>query len=461
METIHLIGVGGSGMLPLAELLLRKGFHVTGSDRLLKNPTELDHLPAPIRKRLRRLTSLGAHLFAQDGTGITEQTKKIVISTAIEEDNPDLRKADAFHIPISHRAEELHRQIGDQRLLAIAGVSGKSTTAALCAWLLLKLNALNCFVGGAEILDDAQTGIGWTAVHVAHGEWSCVELDESDKSLLRFQPEIAILLNISRDHHEYEENLAIFKQFSAGVQKTILLNRDDPGCRQLSEELGRDPRVKWFTPPAPADVMQTENGVRFRFNEINMFTPLLGYHNAVNLTAALSIINEAAPHANGRTLANAAASFPGVRRRLQRYGKGNIAVYDDYAHNPEKIAALLTTLQQHYLRVFLIFQPHGYAPLKFHLPGFAEVFSTRLRKQDHLLLLPIYDAGGTTNRSISSQDLADHISFSSIQTVRDRREAIAYLRDAVRVKDAVCVVGARDDTLAEFAEQISICIGFD
>jgi UDP-N-acetylmuramate--alanine ligase len=138
---------------------------------------------------------------------------------------------------------------------------------------------------------------------------------------------------------------------------------------------------------------------------------------------------------------------------MHRYGDGPVAVYDDYAHNPEKIAAAIQALQQRYERVYVIFQPHGYGPLRFHLEAFAAAFSDTLRDQDALLFLPVFDAGGTTDRSITSADLVQRITRPSF--LLDKRVLILdHLKENTAPNDAVLVAGARDDTLAEFAADI-------
>jgi len=455
MESIHFIGIAGSGMLPLAELALKRGLRATGSDRLVRDPGNLESLSPPIRLRLQRLVSLGAQIFPQDGSGVSRETVRAVYSTAIENDNPDRLKAESLGIPLLHRSEELKNQIAGRRLLAVAGTSGKSTTTAMCAWLLQAIGELGCFVGGSEILDASDGLTGWSQVYVSQGQWACVELDESDKSLLRFSPDAALILNIARDHHALEENLDIFYEFSLNVRSILLLNESDGGCRALADRLGSDGRIHWFTPPAPQEVYHSPDGVGFLFEGERFETPHIGRHNAANLLAALAAVRLAAPCASFRTLQQAAKTFPGIRRRLQRYGSGSVAVFDDYAHNPDKIAALLEALQQRYPRLHLVFQPHGYQPLRFHLDGFAQVLTVNLRLQDHLYLLPVYDAGGTTNRSISSKDLADKIASPNVHLPASREEALNALQRHVQSGDAVAVAGARDDALAEFAQRIA------
>ncbi|MEW6238775.1 MAG: Mur ligase domain-containing protein [Candidatus Omnitrophota bacterium] len=455
MESIHLIGIAGSGMLPLAELALKRGMRATGSDRLVRDPGNLESLSPPIRLRLQRLMDLGAQIFPQDGSGVTRETVRAVYSTAIEKDNPDRLKAESFGVPLLHRSEELKNQIAGHRLLAVAGTSGKSTTTAMCAWLLQAIGELGCFVGGSDILDASDSMTGWSQVYVSQGQWACVELDESDKSLLRFAPETALILNIARDHHSLEENLDIFYEFSRNVQAILLLNESDSSCRALADRLGSDARIHWFAPPAPQAVFHLPDGVGFLFEGERFETPHIGRHNAANLLAALAAVRLTAPSASLRTLQEAAKTFPGIRRRLQRYGCGLVAVFDDYAHNPDKIAALLEALQLRYPRLHLVFQPHGYQPLRFHLDGFAQTLTAGLRPEDYLYLLPVYDAGGTTNRSISSKDLADKIPPPNVHLPASREEALNMLQQRVRSGDAVAVAGARDDALAEFAQRIA------
>lgn len=453
---IHVVGIGGSGMLPLAELLLKQGHPVTGSDRLLNNQT-LETLAPPIRKRLQRLIELGAVLVPQDGSGITNTTQRVVVSTAIETTNPDVQQANKLHIPIVHRAEELKNAISADRLLAICGTSGKSTTTALVAWLLMALNDLDCFVGGAELLDNTHGGRGWTAVHVGHGKWSCLELDESDRSLLRFSPRHALILNITADHHPYEECVKIFHQFCDQVSGFVVLNQNDPGCRLLSKDL--DPKkVIWFTPPTPDQIIQTKTGISFPSKNQTISLPLMGSHNAENATGALALLETILNTSTIAPLLPALETFPGIRRRMQRAGQSKIPVYDDFAHNPEKIAAAITALQARFHRVWVFFQPHGYGPLRFHLDGFANAFTSTLRDQDHLILLPVFDAGGTADRSVSSNDLAQRIRAKQSILVLNREQAINTICPQVQPGDVILVAGARDDTLTTFAEKLAVSL---
>ncbi len=451
MARVHLVGIGGSGMQPLAELLLKKGYTVSGSDRLILDPSQLDPISPPIRRRMERLKQFGAVLYPQDGSGLSDSTDQVVVSTAIEDDNPDVIAANQYNIPILHRSEELRNQVHEDHLLAVAGTSGKSTTAALCGWILKSLAQLDCFAGGAEILDGSE----WSAVHVGSGNWSCLELDESDKSILRFHPQHALILNITRDHHTYEENLEIFHQFARQTKGAILLNKTDEGCIHLGRQFGESTKLCWFEPPQKDIIRFSQDGIQFRWNHTEWSSSLLGLHNAENITAAVSLIMNALPDADILQIKKAVQTFPGIRRRLQRYGTNTPAVYDDYAHNPEKIKALFQCLQQHYGRACLIFQPHGYTPLRFHLNGIADVCAEVMQKNDCLILLPVYDAGGTTKRDVSSHDLMREITGKNVKVIEQRNDVTQYLQSNKHLFDAIAVAGARDDTLAQFAARIA------
>ncbi|MDX9754598.1 MAG: cyanophycin synthetase, partial [bacterium] len=379
---------------------------------------------------------------------------RVVVSTAIETTNPDIQAAQTLHIPIVHRAEELSQAIPADHLLAICGTSGKSTTTALTAWLLLAAQELHCFVGGAELLDNTPGGLGWTAVHVGQGRWSCLELDESDRSLLRFAPRHTLILNITQDHHPYEECLALFQQFCAQVTGEFFLNQADPGCQALGQRLDAS-RVYWFTPPLPEAITQTTEGIAFPYKDRTLYLPLMGVHNAENATGALTMLERVLGSASLDTLSHALQGFPGIRRRMQRAGTSRVPVYDDYAHNPEKVHAAITALQTRFARVWILFQPHGYGPLRFHLDAFAQTFSQTLRQQDHLVLLPVYDAGGTTDRGITSGDLAAQIQTRNPVSVLSRDDILATLPTQVQPGDAILVAGARDDTLTTFADHIA------
>ena len=219
---LHLVGIAGVGMSALAQALINAGHVVTGSDRFLDQGRE----NLGVLETLRRA---GAKLFPQDGSGVTAQTSAVVVSTAIEADNPDLAAAKKFGVPVRHRSELLAELVAGKKLLAIAGTAGKTTTTALVGHLLVELGADPSVVNGGVVLGWQQPDALGSARKGRDDLW-VLETDESDRSLLRFAPDWAIITNISKDHFELDEVVALFRKFSAQVKTGIICG---PGVAEL------------------------------------------------------------------------------------------------------------------------------------------------------------------------------------------------------------------------------------
>ncbi len=402
----HLIGIGGVGMSALATALVRLGDEVTGADRTLGTPN------------IRFLESLGIRVYPDDGSGIDDSTDEVVVSTAIEDDNPGLRRAKELGIPVAHRAAALARALSGHKLVAVAGTCGKSTVTAMLGHVLQECGLDPLCVNGANVP-------GWEgAVRFGRGEYAVAEVDESDKSLVAFKPYAAIVTNASADHYSKEEMDEVFDAFVKECAGPVVDGR-------LSGISGCE-----------AD------------------TSLPGRHNREN--AALALRMALALGCDEATARAALLSFRGVERRLQRIDSacaGAPAVYDDYAHNPEKLHAMWTTLAEKYPRgVCAVWRPHGYAPLRKMKDALADMFAETVRPQDRLLLLPVYDAGGTTDRTINS----DALLAALYERGQKRAEIVgnldmAYEWCAAHKDGYECFVtcGARDPGLPELAKRLS------
>ena len=363
----HLVGIGGVGMSALATALLRQGYTVTGADRSLDTPN------------IRFLKSIGIEIFPDDGSGIDEETAEVIVSTAIEESNMAIRRARELQIPIVHRARALSRALSHKRLVAVAGTCGKSTVTAMLGHILTQCGLDPFCVNGANVP-------GWEgAVRFGVGEYAVAEVDESDKSLVEFSPYAAIITNASADHFSKEEMDSVFDDLASKCSGPVIDGRND------------------LTSQSQLDEVETS---------------MPGKHNRQNASLALKMA--LALGCDEETARAALKTFGGVERRLQRVfpkietSQNKTAIYDDYAHNPEKLCAMWTTLAEHYPEgVCVIWRPHGYAPLRKMLLPLAEMFNKTIRPQDKLLLLPVYDAGGTTDRSINSDNLLAELSALS------------------------------------------------
>ena len=405
----HLIGIGGVGMSALATALVRLGEEVTGADRTLGTPN------------VRFLESLGVRIYPDDGSGVDASVGEVIVSTAIEETNAGLVRARELGIPVTHRAAALSRALSGRKLVAVAGTCGKSTVTAMLGHVLAECGLDPLCVNGANVP-------GWEgAVRFGRGEYAVAEVDESDKSLVAFRPYAAVVTNASADHYSKEEMDEVFDAFV----------RD---CRGPVVD-GRRP-----------DVAGEEAD-----------TPLPGRHNREN--AALALRMAVALGCDEARARAALLSFRGVERRLQRIvaGAGGDtaapAVYDDYAHNPEKLHAMWTTLaEKHGRGVCAVWRPHGYAPLRKMKDALAKMFAETVRPQDMLLLLPVYDAGGTTDRSINSNALIDALAAlgrTNAALVADLDAAYEWC--AAHRGDFGCFVtcGARDPGLPTLAKRLA------
>ena len=427
--TIHLVGIGGVGMGALAQAYLDAGHAVSGADRSLR----ADGSRTPV---LDALAAEGVRLFPDDGSGIDAGTERLVVSTAIEDTNPDLMAARARGIPVVHRAAALSELLSGRKLVAVAGTCGKSTVTAILGHVLVECGFDPVVVNGAQIAGWDANGARVGSVRKGAGEYAVAEVDESDKSLTAFSPYAAIITNASADHYSKEEMDAVFDAFIRDVPGPIIDGRDSSGKRYPS---------------------RFAQGVE---EAIGAF-PMPGAHNRANARLALAMAC-----ALGADLAQAAAAlttFPGVERRLQRVGfvlcgDRQVAVYDDYAHNPEKLHAMWTTLAEAYPRgVAAVWRPHGYGPLRKMLEPLAAAFRDVMRPQDALVLLPVYDAGGTADRSVNSDAIAARLADApgEVSLVNDLKEAEAYLRARADACGAIVTAGARDPGLPVLARRLA------
>jgi UDP-N-acetylmuramate--alanine ligase len=426
--TIHVAGLAGVGMNAIAQVLQARGFCVTGSDRLHDQGVAV-----PALDILRRN---GIDLYPQDGSGITATTAALVVSSAIEPDNPDLLAAQSRQLPVWHRAEALAAVIGDDPNIAIAGTSGKTTVTGMVGWLLTELGMEPNVVNGGGLLDWRNDDcIG--NVRITGSPWWVVEVDESDRSLLRFQPDWALLTNISADHFPLPESIELFVQFSAGIKNTLLTDPDT--LAQLDTDPAFRARTALWQPDQLEPVPLT----------------LPGWHNQLNAGLALALCE--ALNFSRETATAALARFRGIERRLECAGSGRgVSVFDDYAHNPAKIQAAWTALANPGTRVLGAWRPHGYGPLNAMAPDLIAMWQEVMRRGDRLYILPVYYAGGTTNPVLTSADFAGQLCAAGVDAmyVEQWEDLATTLLTEAQKGDHILCMGARDPYWPVFARQL-------
>ncbi|MFL6769859.1 MAG: Mur ligase family protein [Sphingomicrobium sp.] len=448
-------GIGGSGMLPLAAILRAGGARVAGSDRSLD--------AGRLSNKFEYLRSLGIGLSPQDGTGLKEGMK-LVTSAAIEETVPDVVRARALGLEHLTRPQLLAKLLNDaQKSIAVGGTSGKSTVTGMIGWILNALHRQPTVMNGAVMKNFVSPSAPFASALVGDPELFVSEVDESDGSIALYRPTVAVLCNISLDHKEMEELRSLFSGFLAAADRAVA-NLDDPETRLIADSLPPE-RLIGFGFDSPAALLVGRNlellpdGVRFiaalGSEEHEVVLPVPGRHNALNALASL-----AAVHALGIPLdqaATALARFAGLRRRLETVGTARgVTVIDDFAHNPDKIAATLATLTAQPGRLLIMFQPHGFGPLAKMGEELAETFAKGMRQGDRLFLPdPVYQ-GGTVDKSRGSDWLAEAVKHAGghAEHIPQRAAIGERLFGEALPGDRIAILGARDDTLSEFAADL-------
>jgi UDP-N-acetylmuramate--alanine ligase len=279
-----------------------------------------------------------------------------------------------------------------------------------------------------------------------------VEADESDGTLVKYRPEIAVLLNISKDHKGVAEIAAFFEMLTSRSARTVS-NADDPILRTLpaTVRFGRNGTSEWQ--PVHEELLPTS--VKLSRNSREYHLPLPGDHNLENLRAALCVCEHFG--CEETALVNAVKNYEGVARRFfVTRTRQQVQVVDDFAHNPAKIAAVVSASRGLSKRIIAIYQPHGFGPTRFLKNEYIETFRSAFREHDSLYLLPIYYAGGTAQKDISSEDIIQGlgpVAFKA-QALKDRNELLAGLKDEARQGDCVLLMGARDPSLPALAKNI-------
>ncbi|MDR0993805.1 MAG: Mur ligase domain-containing protein [Verrucomicrobiota bacterium] len=436
---IHVAGVAGVGMSALAQVLTWTTARVTGSDRYFDRGEDL-----PVFKSLE---ASGIELVRQDGRVVSSETDAVVYSTAIEAENPDLAAASRLGVPLRHRAAMLAELARDHVVLAIAGTAGKTTTTAMIGWVLEQAGMDPTVVNGGSLVDWADAShVGNVRRGGRDAPW-VVEVDESDRSLLHFFPQWSVLTNISQDHFPLEDVQALFREYALQVKRGIICSAG------VSSVLG--------TPSADlveldAVPLRGRDGYDLPWRNDILRVPQPGRHNAFNalMAAELCFRLDVEP----AVVREALARFGGVQRRLERVDSGGpVQVVDDYAHNPAKIAAAWEAVAFPENRVLGIWRPHGYAPLRSMMEGLTDAFASVCRPQDHLWILPVYDAGGTACRSIQSDELVARLRQRGVKAewVRDYAAAGDAVAREMKKVDRVLVMGARDPRLPVFARELA------
>lgn len=429
-------------MSAMACFMADKGHVVVGSDRAFdENP---DH---PVYALLK---AKGIAIVPQDGSGIDRSFDLAVFSTAVESDRPEMIKARALGIPMRSRPEYLADVVGGFRTIAVAGTSGKSTAAGMLAFLMERLGLDPNFIGGGRV-KQFRTGTNPGNSATGDSEWLVFEACESDGTIVNYRPFHTIILNLDLDHHTVEKTSEMFRTLMLNTGGTVIINRDDPNLRSIIAKEAITFSIESPSDHRAADVVYGPFSTDFSLHGTRFTLALPGRYNLYNVLSSIAVLWEIGiplPE-----VSKVLGEFSGIERRFDvLFDEGGRLVIDDYAHNPHKISALMEAVKNIRERVCYIFQPHGFGPTKMMKREYIAAFVKHLRTTDHLVLLPIYYAGGTAHRDISSHDLAEGVIAGGRSAEAADRETIV---ERAQEWDTYVLFGARDETLSDFARQIA------
>ena len=408
VKHVHFVGIGGSGMSGIAEVLLNLGYQVSGSDLS----------DGPVTQRLRRL---GATVGIGHDAAHLQGADAVVISSAVKSDNVEVAAARARRVPVVPRALMLAELMRLRQGIAVAGTHGKTTTTSLVASVLAEAGMDPTFVIGGRL------EAAGSHARLGGGEFIVVEADESDASFLYLQPVLAVVTNIDADHMEtYGHDFARLRQaFADFVQRLpfygmAVLCVDDANVRSIIPFVTKPITTYGLSADAQVravDLVHDDGRMRFRVQRAANGTPARelevvlnfpGVHNVLNALAAIAVGMEVG--ASDAAILRALAGFSGVGRRFQRYGDiglpggGSFALVDDYGHHPVEMAATLAAARGAFpgRRLMLVFQPHRFTRTRDVFEDFVKVLST----VDVLLLTDVYAAGEAPIVAADSRSLA-------------------------------------------------------
>jgi UDP-N-acetylmuramate--alanine ligase len=445
VKNIHFVGIGGAGMSGIAEVLLNLDFKVSGSD-LAKNDTT------------KRLEKFGAKVYQGHATENLNEADVVVVSSAVNEKNPEIIAARAKNIPVVPRALMLAELMRFRQGIAVAGTHGKTTTTSLIASILAEAGMDPTFVIGGK-LESASAN-----ARLGTGEYIVAEADESDASFLHLTPVMAVVTNIDQDHmdtyeHSFDKLKSAFVEFLQQLPfwGMAVVCVDDANIREILPRVTKPVMTYGFSEQARirARNIRADNGkMHFTVDRVNGVTTtfdvtlnLPGNHYVLNALAAIAIASEL--NIEDQFIIKALAEFKGVGRRFERYGevasktKGTFTLIDDYGHHPVEMQAVIAAARDAFpnRRLVLAFQPHRFTRTRDCFEDFVRVLSTA----DAVILTEVYSAGEAPIVAADARSLIRAVRVAGkveplfVETTDEMPQAILNMAQA---NDVVIVMGA-------------------
>jgi UDP-N-acetylmuramate--alanine ligase len=447
-KNVFFIGIAGVGMSAIAQYLVAVQKKVSGSDRYFAADE--------YNETKEKLEAEGIKCFLQNGEGITAETDLVVVSTAIEDTVAEVQKAKQLNIPILKRSEVLALIATSKKTIAVGGTSGKSTTSAMLFDILQRAGMQPSIISGAGLTSIIKEGKIGNA-KVGAGEWLVIEADESDGSIVQYHPEVGLLLNIDKDHQEIDELMQIFDSFKNNTKDLFIVNQSNVLAKKLSQNIKQDFAVDENSGAGfiAANFKQEGFNIQYSINNVPFSLHAMGRHNMENALAATAVANQIGIEL--KICAEALQHYEGIYRRNQILGnKNGVWVIDDYAHNPVKCAAAISSCQPLANKVVAWFQPHGYGPTRFLRNDFVKELVAVLRENDEIWMSEIFYAGGTAVKDISASDLINDIKALGKKAffINDRNEFVKAVRPHLNGNAVLLLMGARDPSLETFSKSV-------
>ncbi len=460
INCVHFIGIGGSGMGGIAEVLLNLGYSVQGSDIKPNAVTQ-------------RLAQLGARVLLGHDASHIEGADVVVVSTAINRGNPEVAAALEARIPVVPRAEMLGELMRFRYAIAVAGTHGKTTTTSLVASVLAEGGEDPTFVIGGRLKSAG------TNARLGAGRFLVAEADESDASFLHLQPMIAIVTNIDNDHlgthgGDFQKLRQSFIEFLHNLPfyGLAVVCADDPEITSLLPQIGR-PTVSYglgeHADVRAVDIRRSGPRTSFRVlrkgrDGLDVTVNLPGKHNVLNALAAIAVATDIS--INDAAILRALAGFQGIDRRLQVVGElrmsggQGVTIVDDYGHHPTELAATLDALRQAYAgrRIVLVFQPHRYTRTRDLMDDFARV----LAEADTLLVTEVYSAGEAPIegadaramcRAIRGRGKVEPVFVPQVEQIADSLAGLLRPGDVIAMMGAGSISGAAHELAGQLAQR--------
>ena len=439
VKKIHLIGIGGSGMSGIAEVLINLGYSVTGSD-------------IEFSQTIEKIESIGGKVFIGHNLENIKDAEVVVYSTAISDDNPELTEAKNRKLTVLRRAEMLSELLSLKKGIAIAGSHGKTTTTSMISSILGEAGVDPTFVVGGKIF-----GLGMHS-KVGKGQYMVVEADESDGSFLKLKPDYCVVTNIDYEHLCHYGNIENLKHSFVDFINNIpffgfaVLCADNPLLSSLFPVINK----KYFTYgiEQKADyyalnISLEQNASSFdaysgdkMIGKFKLSVP--GIHNVLNALSAIAMTKELG--IKTEFIAKALESFHGVERRFQiKKSNERLIVVDDYAHHPVEIAATLKAAKNWNRQIVAVFQPHRYSRMK----DLMDDFVNSLRIADSVIITDVYSAGEIAIEGISSMALSEKMrnnGYKNVYYVPNRKDIKSNLKNMLKGGEMVIFLGAGDIT---------------